>query len=166
MAFQSSFGYVDTNASTSASVKRANLNYQKDFAETTDGDGLCILTNTTTPLDQKETMRFQTQKISNIYSGAGIDPAYSSQNKKGLSLLVQVNDVLRVTSDDDLQYQLDLPMSAHMVIRVPENQHVTAEKVMTLALRVVGMLYASSDTENKTTRLEQMLRGAMAPSDI
>lgn len=166
MAFTSSFGYTDSNSAKTVNVARSNLNFNKDFAETTDGDGLCILTNTTTPLDQKETIRFQTQKISNIYSGAGIDPAYSSQNKKGLSLLLQVNDVLRVTSDTDLSYQLDLPLSAHMVIRVPENQHVTAQKVQELALRVVGLLYASDDSTNSVSRLEQMLRGAMTPSDM
>lgn len=166
MAFLSSFGYTDSNSAKTVNVARSNLNFGSDFAETTDGDGLCILTNTTTPLDQKETVRFQIQKVNNIYSGAGIDPAYSSQNKKGLSLLVQVNDVLRVTSDTVPDFQLDLPLSAHMVIRVPENQYVTASKVQQLAMRVVGLLYATDDNTNSVTRLEQMLRGAMAPSDI
>lgn len=158
----SSFGYTDT-ISTEKSLNRPDLDFGNDFSVTKEDEGVTIVTNLTTPLDQPETIRWQVQEIANIYSGSGIDPSVYGTSKKGFSLVTQLNNVLRVTDSEDSTFQVDLPVSAHLVIKAPQNQYINEEVLIKCVNRLVSALY---DTGQDTSRLNSLIRGAMTPNNL
>lgn len=166
MAKTTSFGYTDTAPAGGATktLTRPNLNYSANFATMEDSDKKSVITNRTSPIDQLETMRFQLTDVSNVYTGTNIDPSVYATSKSGLSLVVQVNDILRVVDTVDPTYQVDLPMSAHMVIKMPKSQYITAANVEVLISRCVAGLYDTDSTG--TTRIDSLVRGSMRPSTM
>lgn len=166
MAITTSFGYTDTN-SKSKNIAIPDLSYTTDFAVTKDGSDEIILTNRTSPIDQPETIRFGYQNVANVYAGTGIDPSYMSVTKRGVSLVAQVNDILRVTCAEDttcMPQVIDLPISAHIVVKVPLNQYVNADVAMSVVNRAISSLYGTGEVT--TARLGAMLRHALAPTGM
>lgn len=161
-----SFGYTDTVPTGGATKEfpRPNLNYSADFAKMEDSENKCIITNLTSPYDQPESMRFELSDIKNIYNGTSIDPSAYAASRAGISLVCQVNDVLRVTDSEDSTYQVDLPISVHFVIKMPKSQYITASDIEKVVARCVSSMY---DTDsNGTSRLDALVRGSMVPSTI
>lgn len=166
MALTTSFGYSDT-ITTTKNIAVPDLDYDKDFAVVKDDADEVVLTNTTSPLDQPETLRFGYQNVANIYANTGIDPSYMSITRKGVSLVAQVNDILRVSCSDEGACNMniiDLPVTAHVVVKVPLSQYVTASEAMKVVNRAVSSLYATGTTG--TTRLEAMLRHSLMPAGL
>lgn len=162
-----SFGYQDTTT-TKLQVPVPTLSYAKDFSVKSETPTEVVLTNTTSPLDQPETLRFAIQNISNIYSGTGIDPAMASVTKRGVSLVVQLNDILRITPDADAAdccctAVTDLPISTHIVIRTPLNSNISADTILSVVERNIAALF---DGKVASDRLNAMLRGALKPSSM
>lgn len=158
-----SFGYTDSVTQTK-SLPIKDLSYGKDFAVKRNQPEEVILTNTTSPVDQPETIRFGYQQIADIYKNTGIDPSYMSVTRRGISLVCQVNDVLRVTPDDPSVGVYDLPISAHVVIKTAVNQNVTADLVMQVALRAVSSMFSTGSITSE--RLNAMLRDSLVPSEM
>lgn len=171
MAKTTSFGYTDTKAANPLSISVPQLDYSKDFSRDTrvSRSGEVILTNVTSPLDQPETLRLAIENVANVYANTQIPTYNRSVTTRGVQLLLQTNDILRVSdaasSDVDCccDGSFDLPISCHMVIRVPLNQYITADVVMQVAKRNFGMLF---DGNNTTARLNQLLRGTLLPPGL
>lgn len=166
MAFTTSWGYTDTNSASPLSVSIPKLNYAADFAVTKDDPTDVVLTNTTSPLNQPETVRWGYQNINNIYSGTEIDPIYYSQSKRGVSVVGQVRDYLSVTcsdSTDGCSSGVLLPFEAHIVFRVPIHEAVTADLVLSCAQRAMATLYDGNTTSSQVSRL---LRDALKPATL
>lgn len=161
-----SVGYTDTAPAGGAtkSLTRPNLNYNADFAKMEDSENKCILTNLTSPYDQPETMRFELSDIKNIYNGTSIDPSVYAASRAGISLICQVNDILRVTDTADSTYQVDLPVSAHIVIKMPKSQYITATDIENVVARCVASLYDTDSTG--ASRIDALVRGSMVPSTL
>jgi len=123
-----------------------------------------IVTNLTSPLSFPEKMRFSTSEVADVYKGAGVDPSMYAPSRRGVSLLGQVTEVWTVTDSTDASYQVALPVSAHLVIKVPNNENITPAMVQTLLGRLVSGLYETGSTG--TTRIAAMLRGSLLPSDL
>lgn len=164
-----SFGYTDSVTNTK-SISIPTISYTSDFSRDTrvSKKGEQIINNRTSPLDQPETVRFAIDNISNIYKDTSIDPSAMSVSTKGLSLLVQLNDILRVTPDEGSGVYpimpVDLPIGAHLVLKVPSSQYVTATEAMNVVHRLVAFLYETDGTG--LTRLEGLLRGALLPTGM
>lgn len=142
----------------------APLNFGADFVKQSDVGGQAILINKTSPLGVEEKVRLSVTEIANIYNGTGIDSSVASPTKRGVSLLSQVTNVISVTDDATPDYRIDLPMSAHLVIKIPKSEHVDASDVVSLVERLLATLF---DTGVSTTsRLEGLLRGSLVPSDV
>jgi hypothetical protein len=160
-------GYTDTPVSgvSSLTFPRAILNYGKDFRVKSNNSGKeVILTNITSPTDRPENIRIGYADIANIYNGTGVEPSVSAPTKKGVSVLAQVTDVISVTDDANSDFRIDLPVSAHLVIKVPSSEYITSAEVQTLLGRLLSSLY---DTGVSTTsRLDAILRGSLVPTDI
>jgi hypothetical protein len=78
--------------------------------------------------------------------------------------LAQVTDVLTVSESTDADYRVDLPLSAHLVIKVPASEYVTSAQVQAVVGRLLSSLF---DTGVSTTsRLEAILRGSLVPSEL
>lgn len=159
-------GYTDT-IPTKKSIEIPDLSWAADFAVKRDDPSEVILTNTTSPLDQPETIRFAYQSIADIYKNTGIDPSFVATTKRGISLLAQVNDTYRVESEGTTGccgVTYDLPISAHVVLRVPVNQQVTSDIVLDVLLRAVATLFNTGETSS--ARVNALLRGALMPTGM
>lgn len=161
-----SVNHTDTPISgvTSLTLDRGLVNYGADFKVKQESVDTAILVNLTSPLAFPETFRFKCQEVANVYTGSGIDPSYYAVTKKGVSLVAQLNEVWTITDTTDTSYQVALPVQAHIVLKIPNNENITPAMVETLLARVVSGLYETGS--EATTRLQAMLRGSMKPSDV
>lgn len=161
-------GYTDTTLSpdTSASLTllRAPLNIGVDYAVKSNKPGEVVLTNITSPADRVEKIRFGFTEVADVYKGSGIDPAYYGPSRKGVSVVVQLTETQRVVESTDINYAVDLPISCHLVIKVPSHELVTATTVETAIKRLLSGLYPKGGTT--LTRLTSLLRGALVPPEL
>lgn len=160
-------GYADTPVSgvTELTFPRAVLNIQKDFRVKSNNNGKeVVLTNITSPIDRPENIRLAYSDVANIYSGTGIEPSVSAPTKRGVSVLAQVTDVLSVQDTTDADFRIDLPLSAHLVIKAPASEYVTADQVQVLIGRLLSSLFDTGAVS--ASRLEAILRGSLAPSEL
>jgi len=167
MAKTVSVGYTDTpiGGVSSLTFPRGILNFQKDFRVKSNTAGKeVILTNITSPIDRPENVRIAYTDVANVYSGTGIEPSILAPTKKGVSILTQITEVLSVTDTVDAEFRIDLPISAHLVIKVPSSQYITADTVQTVVGRLLSSLFDQGVTT--TPRLEAILRGSLVPSEL
>lgn len=160
-------GYTDTpiEGVSALTFPRAILNYEKDFRVKTNKDGKeVILTNITSPIDRPENIRLAYTDVSNIYSGTGIEASTAAPTKGGVSILAQVTEVVSVTDDTDADFRIDLPISAHLVVKVPRSEYVTSAQVEMALGRLLSSLYDSGSTNG--SRLEAILRGSLVPTGV
>lgn len=161
MSYSINPGYTDSISATK-NVAIPDLSYVADFAVTTDTAKEVILSNTTSPLDRVETIRFAAGDIKDIYSGTGIDSAYQAPSHKGVSVVAQVSDVWRYSDAADPSLPvIDLPLEAHLVLRVPKTSYITADQFLGVTKRAFSLLF---DTGSVTSsRLFEILKGALDP---
>lgn len=167
MAIEINRGYTDTAISgvTGLTFPRAILNYSKDFRVKWNKEGKeVLLTNLTSPIDRPENIRLAYTDIANIYSNTGIEPSVASPTKRGVSILAQVTDVLSVVDTANADFRIDLPVSAHLVLKVPSSQYINAAEVQILLGRLLSSLFDSGSVTN--SRLEAILRGSLVPPGV
>lgn len=162
-----STGYLDTPivGAPVLTFSRGPLNFGVDFRiKANDAGKEVILTNITSPVDRPEKIRIGYTEVANIYSGSGIEPSLLAPTKRGVSILAQLTEIISVGDDTDPDYRIDLPVSFHLVIKVPSSEHINATDVETGIGRLLSSLF---DTGVETTsRLEAMLRGSLVPSEL
>jgi hypothetical protein len=162
------YGFTDTPISgvTGPLVfNRDVLNFQKDFRVKTNNPGKeVVLTNITSPVDRPENIRLAYQEIANIYSGTGIEPSVLAPTKKGVSILAQVTEVLSILDDADASYRVDEPASAHLVLKLAQNELITPAVVERLIGRLLSSLYDSGLLTQD--RLKAILRGSLVPAGL
>lgn len=159
-------GYTDTpiEGAVAAKLNAAPVNFAEDFRVLNTKPGEATITNITSPADRPEKIRFASNHIANIYNQTGVSPERFGPTKTGRSVLVQLTDVLSVQesgSDEDL-YQL--PLSAHLVIRVPNSEHITDEVILNQLSRLYACLFDTG--VDNTNRLKALVRGSLLPRDV
>jgi len=142
----------------------AKLNYTSNFVVKSDVPGNCIITNTSSPMDRPENIRYGYQEVQDVYKGSGIDPAYYGNSRKGVSVVAQITEVQRVVDSEDASYIVDLPMAMHLVIKVPAHQLITPAVVYTMLGRLMAALH--NEAGDDSTKLTALLRGALNPPEI
>jgi hypothetical protein len=159
-------GYTDTAIAgvSSLNFPRGLVNITQDFRVKSNTGKEVILTNLTSPIDRPENIRLAYTDIANVYNGTGIESSLSAPSKRGVSVLTQVTDVISVTDDTDADYRIDLPMSAHLVLKVPASEYITSAQVQALIGRLLSCLFDTGSTQ--TSRLEAILRGSLVPSEL
>lgn len=162
MSYSINKGYTDTIVATK-NVAIPDLDYAHDFHTSQDVPGEVIMTNITSPLDRGETIRFAITNVKDVYTNSGIDPAYQAASHQGVSLVVQVNDTWRyedaATPTAD---KVDLPISAHLVIKAPKTSFLGADDYLSIAKRVNSLLFGTGQVTS--ARLMMMLKGALDPN--
>jgi hypothetical protein len=162
-----SMGYTDTPVEgvTALTFPRAVLNFEKDFRVKSNNAGKeVVLTNITSPVDRPEKIRIAFTEIANVFSGTGVEPSILTPNKKGISILAQVTETIAVTDDSDPDYRVDLPVSYHVVIKVPASEHITGDVIQAGLGRLLSSLFDQGATN--ASRLEAILRGSLVPSEL
>lgn len=159
-------GYTDTaiEGVSSLDLSRGLLNFGADFRVKSNQANEIVLTNLTSPVDRPEKFRIAYSEIPNVYSGSGIESSLYANTKRGISVLVQLTEILSVTESTDAEYRYDLPVSYHLVIKVPADANITSAMVATGVGRLVsGLFETGSET---TARLDAILRGSLTPADL
>lgn len=156
----SSWNFSDTTTTSVGQIQPATINYSADFAKKISDASSVVITNLTSPLDRPETIRYAVSRVNNVYAGTGIEPSFHAPAKSGVSILVQDNVVL---SDVIGESRVDLPMSTHIVIKVPYNELITDSVLLTLLSRIVGCCYDQSGA-SAAPRLSRLARGALLPT--
>lgn len=159
-------GYIDTEVPdvSTLTFPRAVLNFGADFRVKVHQPNEVVLTNITSPVDRTEQIRIAYSNIANIYSGTQIEPSLAAPTKRGISLLCQVTDIISVTDDADPDYRIDLPVSYHVVIKIPANENLTTALIQEGLGRMISGLFETGSTE--LTRLEALIRGSLVPTDL
>jgi len=106
-----------------------------DYSYLVDDPGMAILKNVSAALDQPSTIKYGVSPAPDMFKNSEATPI-TGQRLDGLNILVQVNEVWKVT-DTDLGIRY-LPVSGHMVLKVPIDEQVTAAAVAALGNRVIG----------------------------
>lgn len=167
MAKSIHYNYTDSGVQgvTSLSHDVTVLNFGKDFRVKSDEPNEAVITNITSPIDRPETFRFAVSTVADVYRGTGIEPAYRSPSTKGLSLVVQLADILNYYDEsiDDAK-ECYIPMQGHIVLKVPANEAITEQVVDKFVSRLIAGLY-STGTVNPA-RIKSMLRGSLIPTDM
>lgn len=167
MSKSTSTGYTDTAIAgyTPQTLTMGAVNFGANFTVKSEiGGKELVITNLTCPVDRPEKFRYSFTDVANVYTGTGIEPSLAAPSKKGISLLVQLTEVLSVTESTDADFRIDLPVSYHLVVKVPSSEYITASVVQTGICRLLSGLYATGD--DATTRIDALLRGSLKPSDI
>lgn len=161
-----SFGYTDTAIPgvTTLDFPRGLVNYGADFRVKSNKADELILTNITSPMDRPEKFRFAWTIVDNIYNGSGISTAVQAASLRGVNLLVQLTEVGSISDSTDAAYRVDVPMSAHLVIRIPAIEEITEAHVTTLVGRMISGLFETGSEAND--RLKSLLRGSLEPTDL
>lgn len=166
MAKTLSVNYTDTPLATGTAVQYElpQLNYKADFRVTKDEPSEAIITNLTSPIDQPERFRWAHNNVVDVYKNSGIDPTLYYQSRRGTQVLCQLTDVYKVTDEADTSYLALLPVTCHLVVKVPNNDLISPAVVEALIQRMLSGLY---ETDNgQYTRLRSLLRGALLPASL
>lgn len=166
MAKSISTNYVDTTIPevSSLTFPRGLVNFGADWKVKENEPNQAVLTNLTSPISYPERFRLGISDVTDVYKGAGIDPGLYSPTRRGVSLLSQLTEVWTVTDSTDATYNVALPVSAHLVIKLPNNENITPAMVQTLIGRLVSGLYETGSLDTK--RMSALLRGSLVPSDL
>lgn len=159
MSITNSFGYVDTTVPDAATPTLAPLpvfNWVSDFSVKSESAGEIVLVNTTTPYDQNEKVRFGFSEISDVYKNSDLGVDQQSAAKAGVNILVQVTENVKVVDSTISGALAYLPLSAHLVLKVPKSAYIDDAVVATLIKRLIGSLY-----KNGTMDIKPLLKGSL-----
>lgn len=131
-----------------------------DYRVKTQTPSEIVWTNIKSPLDRPETIRQGFSLVNDIYKGTDIAVAARAASSKGVSILSQVTQVWSVTDSTVPDLLVDLPVSAHLVIKVPASGDIASADLVALIQKLVGSLY-SETVAMDTTKLDALLRGSL-----
>lgn len=160
-----SYGFVDTPVPGVTELKfpRAVVNFGADYRIREDEPNNVIVTNLTAPQGKPETFRWAYSEIADVYKGTDIEPALRTQTKRGVQVLVKNDETWRISDSEDPTYEVALPVSAHLVLKIPNSDMITSEQVEYLVGRLISGLFSTGS--ESLDRLTALLRGSLRPLD-
>lgn len=164
MSKQISVSYVDTpveGKGTTFNVALPTLNWTADYRVRSEDPDEVKLENLTAPLGEGETFRFGYKTVKDVYNGLNIEPSLRSQIRTGVQILAQRDVVVSVTDTEDPTYKVVYPVTAHVVIKVPNDPMFTAGFVQEQVNRMFASLFPSGT--NSADRINALLHGVLKP---
>lgn len=150
MALSGSYGWTNNTASV-ADVTPTKIDFAADYAVVSDDPMKVLIKNTTSPIDQIETITFQAQELNQITQEER--NANPPKVAGGRLVTVKVEDKMRVTSSTDDTFLVDYPVSCSISFRFAKTTSVTATDLETLLKRAIGALQNSSDGSFRLNKL-------------
>lgn len=108
------------------------------YGFTVDDPGQAVMKNVVNGLDQPNTIRYSLATVADVFKGSDVSAA-AGQRADGLSILAQITESWKVT-DSVTGEAYYLPVSAHMVLKVPVDANVTGALLAALVARLAGAL--------------------------
>lgn len=166
MTKQLIFNRTDTAISgvSSLALPLAVLNLPVDFVVKSRNAKDVTLSNITSPLGAVETIRFAVNDVANVYTGSSIQPTLWATSKHGVSVLAQINEIFSITDTVDATFRQDLPMSAHIVLKVPDSEFMTGDLLKAIVGRLADTLFNAGVVTSE--RLAALTRGSLLPQDV
>lgn len=150
--------------SPSTGINIAPLNFPVDFLIKQNLPGEVILTNKTAAIDRPERIRTAAAEVKDVYKGTGIDPALYATSRRGTSIVVDLDSTYSVKDSVDATFESLLPFHGHLVLRVPNNQLVTADVVAAFTKRLVALLFETGSVTSG--RISALQHGSLLPSNL
>lgn len=146
-----------------ATVTLPVLNYGIDWGVIENTAGQAAITNTKSSISAPRRLRFGQSKIADVYKNTGIDRALMQPSHNGTSILCQFTDTFSIIDTTDTKYEVLLPVSAHLVLKVPNNDLLTPSVILDSIIcpMLAGLFEPGS---NDPARIVAMLRGALLPT--
>lgn len=161
MSLVSKFGFVNTEK-FSTNVTPNNLKIGDNYSLITDEPDECVITSTTTPLDQGETIHFQAKRIPTVASSQSNEhPAPLKET--GIQYVVKIEELLSTTSTEDASFRVDTPIVAYLTVRHPVTGVVTDEIIDTVINRLIG---ACRNSDGTGWRFTKLMRSALKPEEL
>lgn len=151
--------------STVRSLTASPLAIASDFAASAKLANETDMINITTPLGFEETVRFSVDTIQDVYKNTRIEKGYQLLTKRGVSILTQLNSTLKLGDTANADYIAALPISAHLVLKVPEHELVTDAVVFAQIMRLLGAMYENTGT-TMNARISNLIRRVTAPAGV
>lgn len=160
MSLELDRGYTDSKQKKTVSIP--DLDYKSDFAVTSDTATEVVLVNTTSPIDRAESLRFAISNIKDVYNGSDIDAGVQAASHRGVSLVCQISDTYSYYDPTDPnKTRVDLPVSAHIVVKAPKSSFIGADDYLAIAQRAFAGLFSTGSVTSD--RLVELLKGALDP---
>lgn len=112
MAVTKSWGYTNTTDSL-VDVVPKKLGVHTNYALISDEPTECVISNTTTPVDQEEILSYRCKRIQTVNTNCTIQ--HPALVKNGVQYTVSTEAVLRVTAEDGVI--TDHPVVVYTVVR-------------------------------------------------
>lgn len=159
MALSGSLGFTNVTSAV-ADVTPTKIDYATDYAVTTDDPQKVVMKNITSPIDQIETITYQSQELNVINQEE--KNANPPKVAGGRLITVKVEDKMRVTSTSDDTFIVDYPCSCSISFRFSKTQYITAATLETLLKRAIGALQDPSDA---SFRLDELMMLQLNPTN-
>lgn len=117
------------------------------------------LTNRTTPIDQEEIITFQATTTKKI--PLKVRPSYYQATGDNLMYGVRVDNVLRVTSDQNDSVVEDLPIVCNLTIKHPRNRQIREIDV----LQCMSRLFSACFKDDGTSRIPDLMKSSLEPAE-
>lgn len=142
-------------------------NWNSDFRPSSDKPGDVNLSCISAPLDAPTSVILKSNTVANVYktSNASVPAEMQSPLKTGVKILNQRNEVWSKSDSTDATYKVSLPVSAHLVLNIPNDDTISVDDVDGLINRMIGGLYEVVDSKG-STRLAAILRQALMPAGL
>jgi hypothetical protein len=134
------------------------------YAYSVDDPGNAILKNVVGALDQPHSIRYAINSVADVFKQSEVAP-YAGQSTAGVNILVQLNEswkIQQAMTSLDIGY---LPVSAHIVLKLPTDALVTSSVVEALLARLIGTLSRSS-VGTRESVLDLLLHGVTTIPDV
>lgn len=108
------------------------------FSYSKDDPGESVFTSVSAALDQPNAIRHAVSSVADVFKNTPVVPEVG-QRVDGLSVLTQVTEVWKVYDATDASVKpYYLPVSAHFVLRFPNDALVVPQRIWDLTLRLLG----------------------------
>lgn len=117
-----------------------------------------VYVNSVGALDQPNKVRHAVAEVADVFKNTGVAPD-TGQATQGLSILTQVTETWKVDDPANTSFaSYYLPVSAHMVMKVPNDALITSTVLAAFYLRAVGSIWGAAD-DTLVEALEPLLHG-------
>lgn len=156
------------DATNQFSITGNGWNYTDGWTVSKNTPSEAILACTTGNLDAVPTLRFARSLVGNVYSGSGTTRTSTAVSTRGFSVVAQYNDFFVCEDAAAIPSRIYLPISAHIVIKLPESLPSTPQ-VADYANHMVNRLVATMTEQGATQpggRLNSLIRGNLLPTAL